>query len=257
MSDRRLLAAAASAHPRPEYPLILEHLPGRHDQKTHGRSGRGNRPESKGDSSAAERTAAPPRRGSASSGGSKAGARAARAAPVKDKRWLDAHYGEWRNSLSPTQDKAMRFYQSPGFALVNGQLRGLKKGEIKADVSFTDADLERARKASTALKSAIKKAPPLVEPMTVYRGFGANQFGDLEPGQVLSDKGFVSTSITPDVGAVGKATKQATAEITLPEGTKAAAGSARELVLPPGSKFRVLDVSDRSGVPHVRMELIL
>lgn len=177
-------------------------------------------------------------------------------APIKDKKFLDDHYGAWKNNLSPAQDKAMRFYQSPGFALMNGQLRGLDRKDIKADVSFNDADLERARKASKDLHSAIRKAPPLPEPMTVYRGFSADQFGDLTPGQVLQDKGFVSTSLTPDVGSVGKASKPATAEITLPKGTKAAAGSSRELVLPPGSRFRVASVTSRKGVPHVRLELI-
>lgn len=179
------------------------------------------------------------------------------AAPTKDKAFLDAHYGEWKDELTPAQDKAMRFYQSPGFALMNGQLRGLDKSEIKADVSFGDADLARARKASKDLAAAIRKAPPLEEPMTVFRGFSADQFGDLEPGMQLKDKGFVSTSLTPDVAAVGRASRPATAEIVLPAGTKAAAGSAREMVLPPGSKFRVLSVTTRKGVPHVRMELML
>lgn len=178
-------------------------------------------------------------------------------APTKDKAFLDEHYGEWRNNLSPAQDKAMRFYQSPGFALMNGQLRGLDRKDIKADVSFNDSDLERARKASKDLTSAIKKAPPLKEPMTVFRGFSADQFGDLKAGAEISDKGFVSTSLTNDVGSVGKAGRQATAEIVLPKGTRAAAGSSREMVLPPGSKFRVHSVATRKGVPHYRMELVL
>lgn len=176
---------------------------------------------------------------------------------AKDKAFIDSHYSEWKDKLSPGQEKAMRFYQSPGFALMNGQLRGLDKKDIKADLSFNDADLVRASKASKDLHAAIRKAPPLEEPMTVYRGFGADQFGDLSPGMQISDKGFTSTSITNDVGSVGRATKQATAEIALPAGTKAAAGSSREMVLPPNSKFRVLSVTTRKGVPHVRMELVL
>jgi hypothetical protein len=175
----------------------------------------------------------------------------------KDKAFLDSHYAGWKDKLTPAQEKAMRFYQSPGFALMNGQLRGLDKGDIKADVTFDDADLARAKKASKDLHSAIRKAPPLEEPMTVYRGFSADQFGDLQPGMRIADKGFTSTSITNDVGTVGRATKQATAEIVLPAGTKAAAGSSRELVLPPGSKFRVTSVTTRKGVPHMRLELIL
>lgn len=178
-------------------------------------------------------------------------------APAKGKEFLNQHYDEWKKGLSPAQEKAMRFYQSPGFALMNGQLRGLDRKDIKADVSFDDADLARANKASKDLHSAIRKAPPLTEPMTVYRGFSADQFGDLKPGMELKDKGFVSTSLTPDVSSVGRAAKPATAEIVLPKGTKAAAGSAREMVLPPGSKFRVASVATRRGIPHVRLELIV
>lgn len=179
------------------------------------------------------------------------------AAPTKGKEFIDSHYGEWKNNLSPAQEKAMRFYQSPGFALMNGQLRGLDPKDIKADVSFNEADLARARKASKDLASAIRKAPPLEEPMTVYRGFSADQFGDLSPGMELKDKAFVSTSLTPDVAAVGRATRPATAEIVLPKGAKAAAGSSRELVLPPGSKFRVVETSTRKGIPHVKLELVI
>lgn len=173
------------------------------------------------------------------------------------KKFIDAHYGEWKSGLNTNQDKAIRFYQSPGFALMNGQLRGLRKDQIQASVSFNDNDLARAAKASKDLKGAIKKAPPLTEPVTVYRGFSAEQFGDLKPGQTFADKGFSSTSLTDDVASVGAAKKQATAEIHLPAGTKAAAGSAKELILPPGSKFKVVGVSKRKGVPHYILELVL
>jgi hypothetical protein len=207
-----------------------------------------------------EAKAAPPKPSwpsSKKSSGTEKPATAPPKAPTRDKAFLDKQYGEWKDSLTPAQEKAMRFYQSPGFALMNGQLRGLDKKDIKADVSFNDSDLERARKASKDLTSAIKKAPPLPEATTVFRGFSADQFGDLKAGAEISDKGFVSTSLTNDVGSVGKAGRQATAEIVLPKGTRAAAGSSRELVLPPGSKFRVHSATTRKGVPHYRMELVL
>lgn len=179
------------------------------------------------------------------------------APPARDKKFLDQQYGQWREGLTPAQDKAMRFYQSPGFALMNGQLRGLDKKNIKADVSFNDADLARARQASKDLTAAIRKAPPLTQPMTVYRGFSADQFGNLKPGDTFTDKGFVSTSLTNDVGSVGKAAKPATAEIRLPKGAKAAAGSSREMVLPPGTKFKILSAGSKRGVPHYVMEAVL
>lgn len=181
---------------------------------------------------------------------------AAAPSPAEAKKFIDDHYGQWRQELPPKQESALRFYQSPGFALMNGQLRGLAKDDIRADVSFNDADLERARKASKDLTAAIKKAPPLTEDTTVYRGFSADQFGALAAGDVVTDKGFTSTSLTADVTAVGKATSPAVATIRLPAGTRAAAGSSRELVLPPGSKFRVSSVTKRGKTLHVEMELI-
>lgn len=176
--------------------------------------------------------------------------------PKNPKAFLDAHHGQWRDSLTPAHEKALRFYQSPGFALMNGQLRGLDRGGLKKSEHATDSDLARAEKASKDLTAAIRKAPPLEHDLTVYRGFSATQFGDLKPGSVITDKGFTSTSLTDDVQAVGRAGKPATAEIVLPKGTKAAAGSARELVLSPGAKFRVAEVGRKGGVMHVKLELI-
>jgi hypothetical protein len=168
---------------------------------------------------------------------------------------LDAYKG-WRDSLTPAESKAMSFYQSPGFALMNGQLRGVDGGHLKASEHATDADLARARQASKGLAGAIAKAPPLPRDTTVYRGFDAGQFGDLTPGKVITDKGFTSVSVNNDAGAVGRATSKAQAVITLPAGTRAAAGSVRELVLPPGSSFRVVSAQKRGKVTHVRLELV-
>lgn len=172
------------------------------------------------------------------------------------KSFIDTNYGEWRKNLTPAQEKGMRFYQSPGFALMNGQLRGLDTDGLKKSEHASDSDMARARKASKDLTAAIRAAPPLKEDTTVFRGFSADQFGKLSEGQKIMDKGFVSTSLTDDAGAVGKAKSKATAEITLPAGTRAGAGSARELILPPGSSFRVTSVTTRGGAPHVMMEYV-
>jgi hypothetical protein len=179
------------------------------------------------------------------------------AQPVGDpKAFINSHYGQWKNQLKPAQEKAIGFYQSPGFALMNGQLRGADPERLKASEHASDNDLARARKASSDLSSAIRAAPPLQKPVKVYRGFDAGQFGSLTPGSVVTDKGFTSTSLTDDAGAVGRAARPATAEIHLPAGTKAAAGSSRELILPAGSAFRVHSVTTRNGMPHARLELV-
>jgi phage head maturation protease len=169
---------------------------------------------------------------------------------TQSKKFIDDNYGDWRKNLTPNQEKSIRFYQSPGYALMNGQLRGLDPEQLKTTEHATDADLQRARKASKDLNSAIAVAPPLKEPLTAFRGFSANQFGNLEVGKKIQDKAFVSLSLTDDAGAVGRATEQATAEIRLPAGTKVAAGSARELILPPGASFTVASTGTKGGKKH-------
>lgn len=181
----------------------------------------------------------------------------AQSAPVANpKAFIDSHYGQWRDGMTSAHEKALRFYQSPGFALMNGQLRGLDKGGLKKSEHASDSDLMRAEKASKDLTAAIRKAPPLERDVTVYRGFSADQFGDLRPGSLITDKGFTSTSLTNDVQAVGRARKPATAEITLPKGTRAGAGSSRELILSPGSTFRVISATTRGGAPHYKLVLV-
>src|SRR5262245_13396989 len=112
------------------------------------------------------------------------------------KGFLDQHYSAWRQDLSPAQDRGMRFYQSPGFALMNGLLRGRDPEELKRGEHASDGDLDRARKATKDLTAAIRKAPPLPQDVTSYRGMDPGQFGRLTPGQVVSDPAFVSVSLT-------------------------------------------------------------
>ncbi len=173
-----------------------------------------------------------------------------------DSSFLQSHYSGWRSELSDSEEKGLHFYQSPGFALMNGQLRGQDANSLKSAEHASDKDLVRARKASKDLTAAIRKAPPLPSSVTVYRGFDAKQFGDLEPGQVVTDKGFTSTAITNDAGAVGRAGEVGQAEVLLPSGTKAAAGSVRELILAPNSRFRVVSVQKTGKETHVKLELV-
>lgn len=166
--------------------------------------------------------------------------------PEDSKAFIDSQYGDWKKGLSPAQEKGLAFYHSPGYQLMNGELRGQK-------VQAPEADLKRARQATKDLKSAIDKSPPLEEGIIVHRGFSADQF-DLTPGSEFSDAGFVSTSTFKAGASSFQGTgPQVQAKIFLPAGTKAAAGSFKELTLPPGSKFKVVS---RKGA-NVELELVL
>lgn len=172
---------------------------------------------------------------------------------AEGKEFIGGHFGEWEKGLSNSEFSGRSFYQSPGFALMNGQLRGLKKSEIGGSA----ADLARAKKSSTNLKKAINKAPPLKESIIAHRGFSADQFGELKPGMKIKDKGFTSMSLTSDVAPVGKASSPAVARIELPKGAKVGAGSSRELMANAGSEFDVVSVSQKSGVTHVDLRLVV
>lgn len=162
----------------------------------------------------------------------------------ESKQFINDHYGEWRQSFTSAEQSALNFYQSPGFELMNGQLRGLK-------INAPAPDLARARKATKDLQGAISRAPALKEDVTVWRGFNRGQF-DLVQGAQISDPAFLSTSLTREgAGAVGRAaagSEQVLAQIRLPAGTRAAAGSLKELVLAPGAQFRVVSVKGKSAV---------
>lgn len=146
------------------------------------------------------------------------------------KAFIDKTYGDWKKSLTSKEDAAFAFYQSPGYELMNGQARGLK-------VDAPAADLKRAKQAIKDLDSAIEKSPGLPHDLVVHRGLNAEQFGAVKEGDILTDKGFTSVSLTAGSGTGGK--DQATATIRLPQGIKVAAGRTKELVLPRNTQFKV------------------
>lgn len=165
---------------------------------------------------------------------------------AESKEFIDGQYGEWKGGLTPAESSAITFYQSPGYQLMNGKLRG-------QDVKAPDADMKRAAAATKGLDSAIAKAPPLTRSTTVHRGFSKEQFGSLKKGDTITDRGFVSTSLTRSgAGMFGGEGRGMLATITLPAGTRAGAGSVKEIILPRGSSFRVVS----AGKSGVALELV-
>jgi ADP-ribosyltransferase exoenzyme len=128
---------------------------------------------------------------------------------------------------------------------MNGQLRGLDMSE------FTDHTLTQTRDEIKALDDAFAKATPLPENVTVYRGVSdVTMLGDFTQGEVLTDPGFLSTSLDKRVAGQfsdQEAGKGVVLELRIPAGTKAiplsgaAGGDAQsELLLNRGSRFRVI-----------------
>ena len=163
-------------------------------------------------------------------------------------------YMPWLKSLPPDQMTALKTWADWNYQVVNGILRNGKPPEqlviprswAAPDQPVTKENIAKAQSCILSLPEAIESAPPLPNDTTVYRSFDANQFGHVQPGDVVTDRGFVSTALAPDMAAVAGAQPSSVghADITLPAGTKAAWcdpdwNSTMELVLPPNSSFRV------------------
>lgn len=97
---------------------------------------------------------------------------------------------EWSQSLSPAGKEAVKGYTGTAYANINATLRGIEK-------QFEPGNYERAISLHESLQSASIPAD-----CTVYRGVSSKALGALRVlpdsilvGKVISDKGFMSTSI--------------------------------------------------------------
>lgn len=106
----------------------------------------------------------------------------------------------------------------------DADLRGSSRQEVREQIR----DIDRLMRAQ----------PPLKTDVVVYR---RGDIGDVEVGDVIVDKGFVSTTmkegeLTPFHGR--------TMEITVPAGTRVLPGNAgeREVILPRGREYEVTDI---------------
>lgn len=157
--------------------------------------------------------------------------------------------------MSEEQKRAVNHYTANGYIEMNDCLR--------TGQSCTD----EATVANEQLASAMR---PLLRNTTVFRATnlerlgGAQHLDDLESlvGSEISDNGFSSTSLDPDVSSrFGDVAMQ----IEVPAGAQALFPgslsnypSELEMILPPETRFRVLEVvrNTPSGRPTVRLQVI-
>ncbi len=89
--------------------------------------------------------------------------------------------------LSETQVESITYYTSNGFTDVNGYLRGT----IESDNGFRQRKLERYVEG---LDKLIEESPDGFGDKNLYRVFSKEVVNNLKEGDVLTDKGFVSTT---------------------------------------------------------------
>ena len=156
----------------------------------------------------------------------------------------------FRNQLNSTQTSAWGSYYGGGYTNMNGCL--------KRGVGCTDAINAKNKKLTEAIKAYGSPAPPVL-----YRGKRQGTAKDFARvvGTEFDDPGFGSwaeTTHTPKgFGAVGTTTNHSVFyRLVDSKGIRSApSGSGeRETILPPGTKFRVLAITDSvSGALHHRV----
>lgn len=153
------------------------------------------------------------------------------------------------DAMTQAERDAYVEYVDGGDKAINNTLRGrhLSPGDYKVDDKTVDVDGDIQHLDKALDRSTLPKA------LTVYRGGGDTHLAGMQPGDLLTDKGYLSTSAHMDVafrfGIQTKGISNPTAtlfKIDLPAGSHAALARGfdieHEVLLPRNSTFRVTSV---------------
>jgi hypothetical protein len=143
-------------------------------------------------------------------------------------------------------------YQTDFYRPLNRALRGVEP--------LTTADLLMAEKIDSAMEgSAIRRD------MIVYRGFRRDVVNELEPGDIFTDKGFSSCTLSETVvrdrfayggGAIFLfVARKGTRAIYLDDLLKFPKPEL-EILFPRGASFRILSKEIRRGITYFMVELL-
>jgi hypothetical protein len=147
-------------------------------------------------------------------------------------------------SITHPEKVALWDYVGTGYRIMNRSLRG----DIGEDEKLSLTEMQSVGHIDD-LKSAIDKTA-LKEDTVVYRGMKVK--GELKAGNIIEDKGFVSTSTNPREarGFAITSSEGAVAMITLRAGAKAfpVNRDEQEVIVQAGSRFRVTKVTEEPYV---------
>ena len=132
-------------------------------------------------------------------------------------------------AISAAQSNALTAYTSNSYLNIQSVLR-----EGKIGLGSTDPEhLAQIKQAANDLQTLIKSAPALENDLVTYRGVTgeiAKEFSTLQPGSIITDKGFSSTSLLREKaeiyakeqlpGAASASEHQIILEILNPAGTQ-------------------------------------
>ena len=146
----------------------------------------------------------------------------------------------------PEYKRPLELYLSSEYKLINEALRDplISTEAIEGEISDLD--------------EVINNAPALESPLLAYRGVNDSMtgfFGNLKVGDVFQDKGFVSTTLDPEIAHqfTGSSMFSKILQFHLPKGTKGLfpeyflgdevySWKEREFLLPRDSKFKVTQI---------------
>lgn len=209
--------------------VALKHLQGQHDQEAHGRRGAGE-------------TYSP--------------------IPSKDcYAFIRENRGAVADADNSRQGEALKYYMGTGYTEINQPLRNGEShsGMLPKEDAYRRNHPLSKREAVREIDrfTTLGKFP---ENTVVYRGVSAAGLGEYAnnpqalKGKTIRDKGFISTTLDESVGRnfakyydfhhYSNEKPGAIFEIRVPKGTRAGMipSSEREVILPRGSRFRVVDV---------------
>lgn len=162
--------------------------------------------------------------------------------------WERSEYGSWKPSRAEKQ--ALHDYSSESYKTINSDLRRGEPLSKRDQVTFDH------------LQSAIDKAGPVKENLTVFRSMSANLFDSTHVGGTYQDKGFMSTTLQREAiagwEAHGGGGRHALVTIDVKKGVKGAPlieHSAHrgegEFLLPPNSKLTITKKVEHQGRLYV------
>ena len=161
---------------------------------------------------------------------------------------MAALYDDWYKSTDAMEKDAIEFYQGAGYVSMNSLLRHgyIPPGGIGSE-AFT-------RSAVKEMDEALDRAGGTPEEITLYRGMSVPMGERLQVGEEFTDKGFVSASLSPTVGASFSTDPYKTVmRVTVPKGSRGAyldapvkqgATAEVEFLLGSGTRFKVDSIEE-------------
>jgi hypothetical protein len=162
--------------------------------------------------------------------------------------------GEWRDALAQYQGF---LYEDINYQLRTGQESPyVSKDKIDPLIKNIDLAMNKAR---------------LIDSVQVFRGITGDIVDQLKPGNIVQDKGFMSTSMLKDVasrflGGIGAdATRLAIVSINVPKGYQALSphfagkttqNTEQELLLKRNTKLKITSITEKLGVKFINAEVI-